>query len=120
MKFIVENGFDIKKGKAAEYQKWLADNHEKLAASAPDGFEYLGTFVNIFNSTPESGSFRTLWALDSYGAMDNFADSVKGGGTFAELVDTMAGFTLDPQDGGHTSNVLSRNVTDSAIWGDND
>lgn len=119
MKFIVENGFDISKGQAAEFQKWLADNEEKLAGSAPDGFEYLGTFANIFSSNPETGSFRTLWALDSYGAMDNFANHMKAGGSFAELMDTMAGFILDPQDGGHTSNALSRNVTDTAIWGDN-
>jgi hypothetical protein len=119
VKFIVENGYDIKKGQAVEFQKWLADNEKEIAATAPDGFEYLGTFSSIFSSTPEVGAVRTLWALDSYGAMDTFADSIKAGGTFARLMDTMAGFALDQQDGGHVSNALSRNVTDTAIWGDN-
>jgi hypothetical protein len=119
VKFIIENGFDIQKGHAAEYQKWMADNEEKITASTPESFVYLGTFANIFNSNPETGSFRTLWATDSYGAMDNFANAMKEGGTFAQLMDTMAGFTLDPQDGGQVSNALSRNITDTAIWGDN-
>ena len=118
MKFIVENGFDVQKGQAAEYQKWVADNEEKVAASAPESFEYLGTFANIFDSNPETGSYRTLWAMDSYGAMDNFANAMKEGGTFAQLMDTKAGFTLDPQDGGRLTNKLSRNITDTAIWGD--
>lgn len=118
MNFITEQGYDVKKGQAANFQKWLTDNEEKLAASAPDGVTYVGTFANIFSSEKDTGAYRTIWALDSYGDMDAFADAMKQGGPFASLVDAMVRFTLDVEDGGNWSNVLSRKVTTAAIWGD--
>ncbi len=117
MKFIIQDGFDIKKGKDLDYQKWLAENEEKLAASCPTGTEYLGTFANIFGSEQNVRAYRTLWGMDSYGALDGLSEAIKEGGTFGQLMDTMGGFELDRQDGGLTSSELSRRVTDAAIWG---
>jgi len=118
MHFISEQGFDVKKGQSAEFQQWLVDNEAELASACPEGVEYLGTFANVFSSEKGSGSFRTLWALVSYGALDRFTDAIKEGGTFARLVDAMAKFGLDYVDGGDWSNILSRRVTTAAIWGD--
>ena len=120
MSFIAQQGFDVKKGRAVEFQGWVAENESALAAACPAGVEYIGTFANIFTSDKSSGSFRTIWRLDRYGSMDGFADAMKEGGGFAELMEAMAGFILDPLDGGHWSNELSRSVVDTAIWGDED
>ncbi|MDH3260944.1 MAG: hypothetical protein OEM81_01330 [Acidimicrobiia bacterium] len=118
MNFISEQGFDIKKGQSVEFQQWLMDNEGELASACPAGVEYVGTFANVFSSEKDSGSFRTLWAMESYGALDNFTDAMKEGGTFAQLVDAMAKFGLDSADGGDWSSSLSRRVTTAAIWGD--
>ncbi len=38
MDFISELGFDVIKGKAKEFQQWLAANEEKLGQNAPEGW----------------------------------------------------------------------------------
>jgi len=118
MDFIAEQGFDVKKGQSAEFQQWLVDNEAELASACPEGVEYMGTFANIFSSEKGSGSYRRLWGMESYGAMDNFANAMKEGGTFARLVDAEERFHVDPEDGGEWSNILSRRVTTAAFWGD--
>lgn len=40
MKFIVEQGFDIKEGKAQEFRAWLTEHEAKLAKESPAGVEY--------------------------------------------------------------------------------
>lgn len=118
MNFISEQGFEVKKGQSAEFQQWLMNNEAELASACPEGIEYMGTFANIFSSEKNSGSYRTLWAMESYGAMDNFTDAMKEGGTFAQLVDAMARFSLDSANGGDWSSILSRRVTTAVFWGD--
>ena len=117
MNFIADTGYDVKQGKQLEFQEWLTENEEKLAASCPSGTEYLGTFANIFGSERSVGTYRTLWGMDSYAAMDAFSAAIKEGGTFAQLMDTMGRFVLDRQDGGVQSGELSRRVSDAAMWG---
>ena len=118
MSFINQQGYDVKKGKAAEFQAWLAENEEQLAATCPAGIEYMGTFVDVLTSEKNSGGFRTIWGMDSYGAMDSFSEAMKKGDTFAQLMEALAGFAVDQLDGGNWGNVVSRSATDAAIWGD--
>ncbi|MGH9195390.1 MAG: hypothetical protein ACRD1T_06590, partial [Acidimicrobiia bacterium] len=87
MNFIMEFGFDVKEGKSQEFQQWLSGNEEKLAAEAPEGSEYLGTYVAIFSSDRKGGSWRQYWRLESYGAQDKFSEAMKQGGTFARLIE---------------------------------
>jgi hypothetical protein len=115
--FMVQNGFDVKKEREAGFQPWLVENESKLAEECPEGITYLGTFANIFGSEARVGAYQTVWGMDSYAAMDAFSNAIKQGGTFAELMDALGKFTLDRQEGGISSNELSRRVTDAAIWG---
>lgn len=117
MNFIVQNGFDIKQGKEAAFGPWLAENEPRLAESCPEGVEYLGTFANIFGNDDRVGAYRSLWLMDSYGAMDRFSGAIKEGGAFADLMDELGRFAMDRQDGGVMSADLSRRVTDAAIFG---
>lgn len=116
MNLIAEAGFDVKKGKELEFQKWLAENEEKLAAACPPGTTYLGTFATIFGSERTVGAYRTLWGVENYAAMDAFSGSIKEGGTFSELMNAMGLFAVERQDGGLQVGELSRRVTDAAIW----
>jgi hypothetical protein len=77
MRFILEQGFTVKVGMEEAYQQWMLENEPKLAAAHPEGMRYLGTFVVVFASEKESGFYRTLVELDSYGAMDRSAAAFK-------------------------------------------
>lgn len=115
MDFITEFGFDVKQGRSQEYQGWLSENEEKLAASCPDGVEYIGTYAAMYSSEKEAGGYRTLFRLDSYGAQDNFAAAMKEGGIFASLITEATGF-VDFDKGANWSNTLLKRVTDASIW----
>jgi hypothetical protein len=80
--FIFEFGFDAKEGKSQDLQRWLSGNEEKLAAEAPEGCEYLGTYVAVTSSEKEAGNWRSMWRLASYGAQDDLSEAMKQGGTF--------------------------------------
>lgn len=77
MRFILEQGFSVKVGMEEAYQQWMVENEAKLAAAHPKGMRYLGTYVVVFSSEKQSGSYRTLVELDSYGAMDRSAAAFK-------------------------------------------
>ncbi len=114
MDFILEQGFDIQRGRMVDFQAWLAGNEKELRNSAPDGCEYLGTYAAIFTSEKKAGSVRTLWRLDSYGAQDRLAEAWKAGGPLAELFDEYVGF-MDP-DSDNWSNTLLKAVTDATVY----
>ena len=103
MDFLIQNGFDIRKDREAEFQPWLADNEAGIAEACPEGVEYVGTFVNIFGGDDHVGAYRSVWLMDSYGAMDRFSSAIKEGGTFAELMNELGRFAMDRQDGGSLS-----------------
>jgi hypothetical protein len=115
--FLIQNGFDIRKDREAEFQPWLADNEAGIAEACPEGVEYVGTFANIFGDDDHVGAYRSVWLMDSYAAMDRFSAAIKEGGTFALLMNELGRFAMDRQDGGSQSADLSRRVTDAAIWG---
>lgn len=77
MRFILEQGFTVKVGMEEAYQQWMVENEPKLAAANPEGNRYLGTFVVVFSSDKQNGSYRTLVELDSYAAMDAGAAAFK-------------------------------------------
>ena len=115
MDFISEFGFDVQQGRSREFQAWLAENEEKLAAACPDGVEYMGTYAAIFSSEKEAGQYRGFYRLDSYGAQDNFAAALKDGGMFASLIEQATGF-LDFDRGANWSRGLHKRVTEASIW----
>jgi hypothetical protein len=77
MRFISESGYTVKLGQEEAHQHWLEANEEALAASAPDGVRYLGTFVTVYTSEKQSGFYKTYLELDSYGAQDRLAAATK-------------------------------------------
>ena len=118
MDFITEMGFDVVKGKAKEFQEWLAKNGEKLGESAPEGWEYLGTYAVMISTEKEAGDYRQLWRHHSYGAQDTFAAAMRGDGPFAKLNDEMATQFMDQDKGAHFSQSLLKSVIDASFWGE--
>ncbi|MBT8207486.1 MAG: hypothetical protein HKN07_04775 [Acidimicrobiia bacterium] len=113
MDFIMEWGYDIKRGRMEEFQEWLSANEKEYAQSLPEGCAYLGTFVTVHTSEKNAGTVRTLVRLDSYGAQDRIAAAGKEGGMFAKLARESTAF-ID-EDGGW-STVLMKAVVSATIW----
>ena len=73
MEYIVR--FRLKPNKAEEFRQWLLDNHDKLVATMPEGWTYLGTYFTLRGF----GEYhcRSRWELTDYGALANpFRDPI--------------------------------------------
>lgn len=117
MDFITEIGFDANRGTVGEFQQWLADNEQRLADSAPEGWEYMGTYAVVLSTEKEAGQFRQLWRHHSYGAQDAYAAAMKEDGLFAKLNDEMATRFIDQDREAHCSQSVLKAVADTSFWG---
>lgn len=77
MDFISEDGYEVKLGKEEEYQQWVIDNASELRRALPQGVEYIGTYVLVYGTDYGSGSWRDMYRLDSYAALDRLAAASK-------------------------------------------
>jgi hypothetical protein len=75
--FISEDGYEVKLGKEEEYQQWVIDNASELRRALPQGVEYIGTYVLVYGTDYGSGSWRDMYRLDSYAALDRLAAASK-------------------------------------------
>jgi hypothetical protein len=70
---VVEWGFDIRVGREAAFHRWLLDNEQDLYDTRPDNeVRYQGTYAVHSTSEPDAGSYRTVWAFDSFENFDDF------------------------------------------------
>ncbi len=117
MDFLHISGFDIPPGKNQAFQAWVRKNFKKLSAAMPDGIKLVGIYASIFASEKESGSFKMVIRLDSYGALDRFAASAASDPELARLLNEYGAFG-DVRLGAHYSNELLKSVMDVTIWSD--
>ena len=59
--------YNIKPRKASEFRDWLRKNAEQLAANAPTGWKYLGTWCTVYGFGKYDCEDR--WELDGYAAL---------------------------------------------------
>ncbi len=117
MNFIIENGADVKDGKAKEFQQWLQEHEDEIREATPDGVEYIGTFWTIFGSDVAGGSCRVLWGADEYAGLDVWVGAMEAGGRFAELIAQHADF-MDQRNEAASSNAIRKSVTAATVWGE--
>jgi hypothetical protein len=116
MRFISESGYTVKPGEEEAHQRWLEENEAALAANAPEGVRYLGTFAMAFTSEKHSGFYKTYLELDSYAAMDRVAAATKDPSSeWARLYRQFADFT-DYDRAAPWSNGLYKAVVDATIF----
>ena len=116
MRFISEYGFTVKIGQEEAYQHWLEENEAAMAAAAPPGTKYLGTFVTVFSSEKRSGWYKTYMELDSYGAMDRLAEANRDeSNEFSRLLRESSRYG-DYDHAAPWSNGLYKAVVDASIW----
>lgn len=116
MRFIQEYGFTVKIGQEEAYQQWLVDNEAAMAAAAPAGTKYLGTFVTVFSSEKQAGWYKSYMELDSYGAMDTLAAATRDeSNEFTRLLRESSRFG-DYDHAAPWSNGLYKAVVDASVW----
>ena len=77
MDFISEDGYEVKFGLEEEYQQWVIDHADELRRAMPKGVDYIGTYVLTWGNDLDKGSWRDLYRLDSYAALDRLAAESK-------------------------------------------
>jgi hypothetical protein len=77
MDFISEDGYEVKFGMEEEYQQWVIGHADELRRAMPEGVEYIGTYVMTWGNELDKGSWRDLYRLDSYAALDRLAAASK-------------------------------------------
>ena len=116
MRFIQEFGYTVKSGHDEAHQRWLIDNDTDLKAAMPAGLTYIGTFAVVFSSEKSAGSYKALFGLDSYGAMDISAAANKDADSaYGRLVREVSQF-MDVDHAAGWSNSLMKDVIDATIW----
>jgi hypothetical protein len=114
--FISEQGYEIKFGMEEEYQEWLVDHRDELRRSMPAGVEYLGSYVVAMGNGYEGGSWRDLFRLDSYGAMDRIAAASKDPNTeMGRLFRESIRFIDVSRHPERWAQVLLKNVVDATV-----
>ena len=116
MRFIQEWGYTVKLGQEAAHQQWLIDNEAAIGASAPDGMRYIGTFAVVFTTEKQSGAYRMLYELDSYGAMDAGAAANKDPDHPWSRLSREWSRYIDTDLAAPWSNGILKNVIDASVW----
>lgn len=116
MRFIREYGYTVKIGKDEAHQRWLIENDAALRAAQPNGNKYIGTFAVVLSSEKEAGSYKALFELDSYGAMDiAAADGKDPKSAFGRLMRDVSQF-FDTDLTAPWSDTLMKDVIDATVW----
>ncbi|MFL5756838.1 MAG: hypothetical protein ACJ77N_11125 [Chloroflexota bacterium] len=116
MRFIQEFGYSVKIGQEEAHQRWVTENHERIAGACPPGSRYIGTFAVVFSSEKQAGYYRALFELDSYAALDASAAAGKDASTEWAKVNREASAFFDLAFDAPWSSGLLKNVVDATIW----
>jgi len=117
MDFLHISGYDVAPGKNIDFQKWVQANAAALSNLTPDGIELVGIYASMFDSEKKSGHYKSVWRMDSYGAMDRFAAEAGSNAELTRLLDEFASFQ-DVRLGSGESVQFLKSVSDVTIWGD--
>lgn len=116
MRLLQEFGYSVRVGQDEAHQRWLIENEARIQATAPTGSKYLGTFAVVYSSEKQSGSYRMVFELDNYAAMDTGAAAAKDpNGDYGRLIRDWSQF-IDTSLDAPWSNGLLRNVVEATIW----
>ena len=116
MDFIIEDGYQVKWGMHAEYQQWVSANTDALRRALPDGIEYIGTYVAVYGNDYLGGTFRDLFRIDSYGALDRMSAEQRRPGSELSRLNGEVGRFFDTTRGpDHWTHNLYKNIVDTTI-----
>lgn len=85
-------GFDVPLEHGDRFATWLRDNEQALAAAAPKGVHYRGTYAVFSTTEKHTGKYRTVWAYDSLTALQGLFSAAAGSGDFPTLLKQLNDF----------------------------
>lgn len=92
---VVEWGYDVRRSRIEEFQKWLIANEPALLgynAGGDANVRYRGTFA-VFSSTEKAtGQFRTIWTYKRFSDLDKMSKEFEDNTPFAKLVKDLRDF----------------------------
>jgi hypothetical protein len=91
-RYLYDDQFSLKPGKAREFAQWLATHEEKLRLTCPGGVDYVGAYAVVHTTDDEAGDIRIEWGMDAYSAIDALDAAMHGPGPLHELLDEMRRF----------------------------
>lgn len=112
MALIYEWGFYVRPGSFDELREWLLEHEHDLAAAAPQGLEYLGTYLPVWASERRCDLYQ-VWRWRRASEFNLRAAAGADRGTFAELASQFLSFV----DNGRTDEEtfrLHRSITEMA------
>lgn len=116
MDFITEDGYHVKPGMQEEYQAWIIANQDALRRALPEGIEYIGTYVAVYANDYLGGTFRDLFRMDSYAALDRLAaEGRRPGSELARLNGEVGRFFDLTRSSDHWTHNLYKNIVDTTI-----
>jgi hypothetical protein len=116
MRFISEFGYTVKLDQNEAHQRWLMEHDAAIRASSPPGTRYIGTFAVVMSTEKQAGSYKALFELDSYGALDATAAATKDpNNEYGRLVREVGQF-IDNDLAAPWSNTLLKDVLDATVW----
>lgn len=116
MSLMMEQGFNVKRGREEAFQKWTADNDAALKEKTPPGVQYLGTFIVALSSEKHTGEYRALWRLESYAAFDVMAESARDPKSDWGRLNREVTEFMDLPIGAEYSFALYRPLIEAVIW----
>lgn len=112
MALIYEWGFFIKPDALNELQDWLVQNEENLARAAPEGLEYLGTYLPVWAPEQRCDIYQ-VWRWRRANEFNLRAAAGADKGAFAHLASQFLRFVDDSRTEEETFR-LHRSVTGAA------
>jgi hypothetical protein len=92
MKFVYEDEFDVKPGKARDLRQWLVTHDDKLRLACPKGVSYLGAFSLVYTTEAETGDVRIGWGMETRSAIDALEAAASEPGLLGQLLDELHEF----------------------------
>lgn len=99
-------GYDVPLEHGDRFSAWLRDNEAALAAAAPKGVHYRGTYAVFSTTEKRTGNYRTIWAYDSLNALQGMYAAAGGGDDFARLFKQLNDFRDRSRDADRSQEIL--------------
>lgn len=99
-------GYDVPLEHGDRFGAWLRDNEAALAAAAPKGVHYRGTYAVFSTTEKRTGNYRTIWAYDSLNALQGMYAAAGGGDDFARLFKQLNDFRDRSRDADRSQEIL--------------
>ncbi len=115
MRFLQLNGFSVRGDRMVDFQRWVAENEERIKAAYSPGSEYGGIYTAVFSSEKGIGDFFWIDIVESYAALDRAAADGKDPESAAAKLNAELSEFYDPDRHAPWSKILLKSIVDATV-----